>query len=563
MLPTDFDPWRTICCGCGALCDCCRTARSTFLVVVVVVEIAGHLDGEPGFEVPPRRWVIERTFGRLIRWRRLVRDFEQRLDPSEAMIQAAMGSPLLRRLAHRRPVSNGLSGVAPVHSQRRENSTMVVSGNENWRVARPPTPVSPPSYVRTVVAGTLGNALEAFDFAVYSIFTEYIAKTFYPSQSAFVGLLLTVATFGIGFVARPIGAAVLGAYADRAGRKAALTLTILLMGLGTGVIGCLPGHDSIGIAAPVLLVVARLIQGFAAGGEIGSSIALMMEASPDRKRGTTVAWQVASQPLALIASGLIGFSLTHFLPLEALQAWGWRIPFLLGVAIVPVGVYIRNNLDETLPEETRYHSSGELFHHLLRGQKFALCMCTLIIGGIAVNQYFLSYMTTYALTALKLPAEIAMLAPLASGITGVVFALSGGYIVDRFGPLVINIVPRILLILIAYPVLSYVVMHPAAPVFLLAIVCLAALNLICYSTAALVAAECFPRELRGTGYSLGYAVGVTLFGGTGQIVYTWLIHYTGNALSPAFYVIFGTALTMFATLGAIRHQRSAQPTSGR
>ena len=159
------------------------------------------------------------------------------------------------------------------------------TSNKNGPETHAVPAISHASYVRTVIAGTLGNGLEAFDFAVYGIFTTYIAKTFYPSQSAFISLILTVATFGIGFIARPLGAAVLGAYADRVGRKAALTLTILMMGLGTGMIGCLPGYDTLGIAAPILLVVARLIQGFSAGGEIGSAIALMMESSPTKSAG--------------------------------------------------------------------------------------------------------------------------------------------------------------------------------------------------------------------------------------------------------------------------------------
>ena len=432
---------------------------------------------------------------------------------------------------------------------------MVASTNENGSAPGSAPSVTPASYVRTVIAGTIGNGLEAFDFAVYGIFATYIAKTFYPTQGAFVGLLLTVATFGIGFLARPVGAAVLGAYADRAGRKAALTLTILMMGLGTGLIGVLPGYDSIGVAAPILLVVARLIQGFSAGGEIGSAIALMMESSPDNKRGSTVAWQVASQPLALIVSGLIGFTLTQLLSPEELQAWGWRIPFFVGMSIIPVGMYIRASLDETLPEEPSYENNGQLFRDLLSSHKFPLAMCTLIIGGIAINQYFFSYMTTYALTTLKLSAGTAMLAPLVSGVIGAVFALAGGYIADRFGLLAINIVPRLLLMVIAYPLFSYSATHPGAIVFLLTIMCLVALNLLSYGTAALVAAECFPRKLRATGYSLGYAIGVTVFGGTGQIVYTWLIHYTGNPTSPIFYVMFGTGVTLLAVLGALRHPR--------
>ena len=255
----------------------------------------------------------------------------------------------------------------------------------------------------------------------------------------------------------------------------------------------------------------------------------------------------------MILSGVIGFGLIHTLPSGALQAWGWRVPFFIGLSIVPVGMYIRSKLSETLAEEQRYHSNRQLYRELFTTYLFPLTMCVLIIGGIAVNQYFFSYMTTYALMTLKLPAQVAMLAPIVSGVTGAIFAMTGGYIADRFGRKMINVLPRIALMLLAYPLFSYVTAHPGAGVFLFSIMCLVALNLLCYSTAALVAVECFPRAVRATGYSIGYAIGVTLFGGTGQVVFTWLIYATGSPASPILYVILRTGLTMFAVLGALRH----------
>ena len=169
-----------------------------------------------------------------------------------------------------------------------------------------PRPLNRSRHIRTIVAGAIGNGLEYYDFGVYGIFAVYIAKIFYPTHNAFVSLMLSITTFGIGFLARPLGAIVIGAYADRAGRKAALMLTVLLMGLGSATVGLLPGYNAIGIAAPIILVVARLIQGFSAGGELGSSVAMMMEASPGEKRGMAVAWQLSSQSLALMGAGVVG-----------------------------------------------------------------------------------------------------------------------------------------------------------------------------------------------------------------------------------------------------------------
>ncbi len=199
-----------------------------------------------------------------------------------------------------------------------------------------------------VVAVVLGNALEFYDFGVYAAYAVLIGHAFFPTDSEFLSLLLSVATFGVGFVSRPLGGFFLGAYADRRGRKPAMTLTIALMALGTAIIGLLPSYAQIGIAAPILLVCARLVQGFSTGGELGASSIFLIESAPMGRKALTGSWQVASQGVAAIAVGLTGFLLARALSSEALDNWGWRIPFLLGIVIAPVGAYIRNRLHETL-----------------------------------------------------------------------------------------------------------------------------------------------------------------------------------------------------------------------
>ena len=199
-----------------------------------------------------------------------------------------------------------------------------------------------------VFAAVLGNGFEFFDFTVYATYLGMIGQAFFPSDNVFVSDLASAATFGVGFIARPLGGALIGAYGDRAGRKPAMTFSIGLMAIGSVMIAVTPGYATIGVWAPILLIVARLFQGFAVGGEIGPATMFMLEAAPSSRRFFFASWQLASQNLGSLASGIIGFVLALSLSKSSLNDWGWRVPFAIGVLIAPVGVYIRSQLVETL-----------------------------------------------------------------------------------------------------------------------------------------------------------------------------------------------------------------------
>nr|WP_231752986.1 MFS transporter [Burkholderia sp. TSV86] len=201
---------------------------------------------------------------------------------------------------------------------------------------------------RTVAAAALGNGLEFFDFTVYSFFAALIGKLFFPATTDIGALMVSLATFGVGFVARPLGSIAIGAYADRAGRKPALVLTVGLMALGTGMIGFAPTYAAIGVAAPVLVVTGRLLQGFSAGGEVGAATTLLMESGGARRRGEMVSWQMASQGAAALVGAFVAAALSRLLPHDALMSWGWRVPFVFGLLIGPLGFYLRRHLDDTL-----------------------------------------------------------------------------------------------------------------------------------------------------------------------------------------------------------------------
>jgi MFS family permease len=409
--------------------------------------------------------------------------------------------------------------------------------------------------LRTVVAGAIGEGLETFDFLVFGIFAVYISHAFFPTRVATLSLLLTVATLGIGFVTRPLGAIFFGVYADRFGRKKGLTLTMWLMGLATVTIALLPAYNSIGMAAPILLVIARLLQGFASGGEVGSAALLMMEAVPNERRGRAMSWQITAHSIASIAAGAIGFALTSFLSHADMEAWGWRVPFGLGFLIVPAGIYIRSGIDETLALTSQRHSIRETIFRLVNWKLAGLIILTvLFIGGAAVNQYLFIYMATFALTALKLPASVAMLAPVFVGLFGAPAAILGGWCADRFGRAAINVIPRVLLILLAYPAFYVINASGKGWVFLTMISVLTVFHMSCTALLNMVLAEAFPVGIRALAVSTIYALGLTIFGGTAQFAATSLIAITGDPRSIAGVFIGATTLSLFTFCMIFRRQ---------
>src|SRR6201992_208178 len=257
-----------------------------------------------------------------------------------------------------------------------------------------------PSARMRVTAAIIGNALEFYDFTVYAGCPPWLAKAFFPAENPNVSLLLAVATFGVGFVARPLGGILIGAYADRFGRRPAMALTIWLMAVGSGMIGLLPTYAQIGVLAPILLVFARLLQGFSTGGEMGPATTYLLETAPPHRRFFFGSWQLASQNIGSVISGLVGFFLALLTPPSATDNWGWRVPFLLGILIAPVGYYIRRNLDETMDAEAAHDSMGGVLSDVLANHWQKILLCILLISGATISQYFFLYTTTYAINTL-------------------------------------------------------------------------------------------------------------------------------------------------------------------
>lgn len=401
----------------------------------------------------------------------------------------------------------------------------------------------------SIVAATVaGNAMEFYDFTTYAFFAVYIGKTFFPASTPLMSLLLSVAVFGVGFVTRPIGGVLIGAFADRAGRKPAMLLTIALITVGTLGLAVTPSYASIGIAAPIIVVLCRLVQGLALGGEVGPSTAFLIEIAPSGKRGLYGSWQLASQGVAALVAGIIGVLLTLSLSPEQMLAWGWRVPFVLGLLLIPVALYLRRRMPETLERNATPPVADTAAVTGIGSHAGAIVIAILLILGGTVSTYVANYMTTYAVTTLKLSPVIAMTATVIFGLTTLVGALLGGWLCDRHGRKPAMLWPRVALTLLTYPAFLLLTQHTSFFNLVCVTMLLAGLTGISGAASLVAVPELFPSHVRALGMSIAYAVGVSLFGGTTQFMVTWLIAATGNPAAPALYVVAASVVTLLGIL---------------
>lgn len=417
--------------------------------------------------------------------------------------------------------------------------------------ASPATDTVPPRVWRAVVAASIGNALEWFDLVVYGFFAITISRLFFPAGNDTVSLLLTLGTFGVSFFMRPLGAIVLGAYADRHGRKAALTLSILLMMAGTFVIAVLPTYATIGIAAPVVLVGARLMQGFSAGGEFGSATAFLAEHVPGR-RGFFASWQVASQGLTTLLAAIFGTALNAGLTSAQMAAWGWRVPFCFGLLLGPVAYYIRSKVDET-PEFLASAPAANPLRDTFAAHKgrLAAAIGAVVLGTVAT--YLVLFMPTYGVKELKLAPSAAFAAILVVGVVQMGFAPVVGHWSDRHGRVRTMCVPALAILVLIYPAFAWLAAHPTFGALIAVQIVFAFLMTGYFAALPGLLSEIFPVATRTTGMSLAYNVAVTVFGGFGPFIIAWLIRATGTKAAPSFYLIFA-ALVSLAALVALRRR---------
>src|SRR5215469_14758442 len=411
-----------------------------------------------------------------------------------------------------------------------------------------------PHLFGVIVAATIGNVLEWFDFLVYGFFALTIAEVFFPTGNPTISLLVTFGTFGLSYLIRPLGAMVVGSYTDKHGRKAGLTLSIGLMMIGTILMLVTPGYATIGLAAPIIITLARLLQGFSVGGEFGSAVAFLTEHAGDRK-GFSASWQWASTGIISVIVSLFGVTLTTLLSHDQLVAWGWRIPYVFGLLVGPAGLYIRSQMTET-PEFVGSKTPESMpIGELLRRHPVPV----LLALGISIisnsSYYLLLYIPTYGQKTLHLPAYTGFVATLVGGVILAIFSVLAGHWSDKTSRSRIMIWMAWLFALTAYPVFWLMVAFPSLATCVFAV---GFLNLIKAGYSGVLPSlisEQFPVETRAVGVAFSYSISVSVFGGFAPFVATWLIAQTGDPLSPSFYLIVTALLSIVALIAIGRHER--------
>lgn len=410
-----------------------------------------------------------------------------------------------------------------------------------------------PSNSKLILATSLGGGLEVYDNTIFSFFAIVIGQQFFAAAGSYGSLMLSVSVFAVGFLVRPLGSLYFGSLADRKGRKSALLASIMLMALGVLLIAFCPPYAQIGMAAPIILITGRLLQGFSLGGEFGAATTLAMESCAPRSRGYVVSWQTACQGAATLAGGLVAFALTTYLPAEQFQSWGWRLGFVVGLSIAPVGLYIRSQMTETLDKEAAVGTPlADLWHGYRRQVILGIVM---MLANSSLLYVVVLYMPTYLVRELGYHASTAYLASIVSSLVLLVVAPLSGLLADRLPrrkPILL--VSMLLPSLLIYPVFVVLGNTQALPVALTLLGATMAIASFGSGAFYLLLLEAFPAKVRASGLSIIYSIGVSVVGGCSQLFVTWLIKFSGNPLSPAWFMM-ACGLISYAALLMFREEK--------
>ena len=424
-------------------------------------------------------------------------------------------------------------------------------------IAQPP---AIKSRIGAILRATSGNFLEQFDFFLFGFYASAIAKAFFPAQNETAALLNTFGVFWLGALMRPVGAIVLGAYIDRIGRRQGLIVTLSIMAIGTVVIAFCPTYATIGIAAPVIVLLGRLLQGFSAGVELGGVSVYLAEISTPGNRGFYTSFQSSSQQVAIFVASILGYILSEVMPADTVAAWGWRIPFFVGCMIIPVIFFLRRTLEETPAFLAMKHhpTASEVFASAVANWRIVILGMMIAVLTTTTFYFVTVYTPTFGKTVLKLSTQDALLVTLLVAVTNFIWNPVGGAVSDRIGRKPVLVTIATLSLLTAYPALHWLV---TAPTFgkLLAVEMMFSFYFGVYSGTMLgCLVEIVPAHVRTTCFSLAFALAAGLFGTFTPFASTWLIDKTGDKASPCYWLMFGAVLGIIAALTVYRGGRTIE-----
>ena len=418
--------------------------------------------------------------------------------------------------------------------------------------------------VWSVVRVSSGNFLEMYDFMVFGYYATAIGNAFFPSGNPFLSLMLSLMTFGAGFLMRPLGAIVLGAYTDHHGRRAGLILTLTLMSVGIFSIACTPGYATIGLLAPLLVLIGRLLQGFSAGMELGGVSVYLSEIATPGHKGFYVSWQSGSQQVAVMFAALVGVVLSSILPPEKMTAWGWRVPLLLGCGIIPFLFRLRRSLQETDEFVARKHrpTTSEIFRSLTANWAVVV-IGTMMVTMTTVSFYMITaYTPTFGSSVLHLASNDSLVVTLCVGASNLFWLPVMGALSDRVGRRPLLLVFTVLMLVTAYPAMLWLVREPTFSRLLMVELWLSFLYGSYNGAMVVFLTEIMPIDVRTSGFSLAYSLATAIFGGFTPALSTYMIHWTGNRAVPGLWLSLAAACGLIAALLARPQQDALRASAG-
>ncbi len=425
-------------------------------------------------------------------------------------------------------------------------------------------PMTARTKISAILRVTSGNFLEQFDFFLFGFYATYIAHTFFPASSEFASLMMTFAVFGAGFLMRPIGAVVLGAYIDKVGRRKGLIVTLSIMAAGTFLIVLIPSYQAIGFWAPLLVLGGRLLQGFSAGAELGGVSVYLAEIATPGRKGFYTSWQSGSQQVAIMVAAAMGFALNAMLEESAIREWGWRLPFLVGCLIVPFIFLLRRRLEETEAFTARRNhlAMRDAFKILLANWQFVIAGMLMVAMTTTAFYLITVYAPTFGKKVLMLSASDSLLVTLLVAVSNFLWLPVGGALSDRYGRKPVLVTMAVLALVTAYPALNLLAEAPSFSMMLTVLLWLSFLYGL-YNGAMIPAlTEIMPMEVRVAGFSLAYSLATAVFGGFTPVISTALIEYTGDKASPGYWMSFAAVCALLATFYLYRRRTLQLQTAG-